>query len=301
MGGRHRAPKRKSAPATLPALAVLGVVMILLALIGFATIQLRGPKQPSSLPVADPTLGGSDGIPARLEVSQTVDVDDNTVTITQTNSLTSGGPVELKPRTVPPPAALIPVATKVVQQTGVSSPFTDAIRLTAGSSVVVQSRLRLASCPDLIPTRWPSPTIVTPGGWTRVVVAAESPLRTARALCPGERISATPLDALRARLDPDRRLTLRLTWRGKQPLTVSAIGSASGVAAVALSRNCQGRCAARLAPNSSSAIPLEPVEACPSGGRSAVLTLLVTLARRDRLARLDVPRLGRAVCSHRSG
>lgn len=293
--GRHRAPKRAS---RLPLLAVVSVVGVVLIAGGIAVMALQDPDQGS--PIAVNSKAATPAAPAtsRLEVRRVVEVRGNKVTVRQTTSLVSGDTVVVVPATASLPAGLKAARALVVDQTGTNTSFKTPIELTLGNELTVDGHYELSDCPDVLPTRWPSPTSVVPGNWQRTLVWSQSPQRTARGVCPDEKSRAERIEGLDAKVVPGQAVAVRVRWQGPGQLTLHSIGSASGVAATTPFRQCKGACAARLPSRSTSALAFQPLEPCPVGTRSNVLTLVVSPpSEKVRVARLVVPGLHRQVCS----
>ena len=90
---------------------------------------------------------------------------------------------------------------------------------------------------------------------------------------------------------------LRLQWLGNTPVTVSVIGSASGVAAIGGGGRCPGGCVAVLKPDSSVRVRLRPLEKCPVGGKTNWLTVGLVVGKSPmRTAGLNIASLGQRVC-----
>jgi hypothetical protein len=185
----------------------------------------------------------------------------------------------------------------VVEEDGTNEPFTDPVTLVAGRTLTIEGRYRLTQCPDLLPTEWPSPVAVVPGNWSRVFTRVEEPQRTARALCPSAPSRAGALRDIRVTLAQGTKPTVRLRWQGKAPLKVAAVGSASGVATVGTARGCRNECVVLLRPRTGAPVRLRPLEACPVGGQSNLLTLRVTVGNgAPRTVGVQVRELGRQIC-----
>jgi hypothetical protein len=178
---------------------------------------------------------------------------------------------------------------------GRNTDFDHAVEIANGGSLTVRGTYRLTKCPDILPTTWPSP-VKYPDA-TRKYIRVDEPLSTASALCPRQRSRATTPKSLHATVVSVRPAVVRLSWRGDSTLTVDAVGSASGVAALAPKRQCNSSCVARLRPGRSAQMQLEPVDPCPPATHNDLLTLIVSHQHGGHLTvAAKAPRLHKAVC-----
>jgi hypothetical protein len=204
-----------------------------------------------------------------------VTVDGPTITVEEVSTVLDGTSVRAVPAESVP-LGLELVETSVVTPDGRSTDFDAPITLDPSGSLTVRSRYRLTDCPDVLPTQWPSPAEFP--GATRTYLRLDGPLHTAYALCPDSAGRASRVDGLTGTLVPGAAARVRLSWSGGDTLSVQAIGSASGVAALVPepSPGCDASCVALLSPRSSVTIWLQPVDPCPPATTSDRLTLLVS-------------------------
>jgi hypothetical protein len=90
---------------------------------------------------------------------------------------------------------------------------------------------------------------------------------------------------------------VRLRWLGTQTLTIKAIGSASGVAALVPNPDCDASCVASVASGGSSEIQLEPVDPCPPATDDNRLILVVQISGSVSTVAVKVAGLADAICS----
>lgn len=256
---------------------------MLLVIIGLGVFFLWPDKSPtvtapSSPPSSQPTLDGtpspSESAPT-VESSRDVTVDGRTITVEEVSTVLDGASV----RAVPAgsvPLGLELVDTSVVTPDGRTTDFEAAVTLDSSGSLTIRNRYRLTDCPDAIPTQWPSPAEFPDA--TRTYLRLDGPLHTAYALCPDVRGKAKPFPGLTGALVSTSPVRVRLSWSGSDALSVSSVGSASGVAAVVPepAPACAASCVLVLDPRSSAILTLEPVDPCPPATTSDRLTLLVT-------------------------
>ena len=236
--------------------------------------------------------------PATLEATRIVDVDGSVVTVRETTRVTAGGPVIVAPSHRKLAVGLSARRAVVAGEDGSTEPFVDRTPIAPGRSITIVGTYKLSNCPDLLPTQWPSPVVVVPGRWSRTYIRNEAPVRTAQAICKSAKSSAKNLAAIQGAMTKHRKPTVRLTWRGSKSLTVQAIGSASGVAAIGHGRRCAGDCVAATKRRSNFRLSLRPLERCAIGGKSNQLTLRVSVGNsRPRTISLNVRELGRTVCT----
>jgi len=280
---------------------VVGVVLVLALASAGIVYLLSDDENPEAQP--DPPASRLDVSlkpatkPATLEATRVVNVDGGVVTVRETTRVAAGGPIIVAPSHRKPVVGLSARRAVIAGEDGSTEPFTDPTPIAPGRSITIVGKYRLANCPDLLPTRWPSPVVVVPGRWSRTYIRNEAPLRTAQAICKSAKSSAKNLSVIRGAMTNHRNPTLRLTWRGSKTLTVQAIGSASGVATMGHGPRCANGCVATAKPRSTFRLSLRPLERCAIGGKSNQLTLRVSVGNnRSRTISLDVPELGRTVC-----
>ena len=202
-------------------------------------------------------------------------VSGQTITVEEVSTVLDGDSVRAVPAESVP-LGLELIDTSVVTPDGRTTDFDAAVTLDASGSLTVRNRYRLTDCPDVLPTQWPSPAEFP--GATRTYLRLDGPLHTAYALCPATQGRAESVSGLTGTLVPGRSSRVRLSWSGGDTLSVEAIGSASGVAALVPEpgSGCDTSCVALLNPRSSVTIGLQPVDPCPPATTSDRLTLLVT-------------------------
>jgi hypothetical protein len=292
--GRHRAPK----PAR-HGLAI-GLILVLVAVLGLggAVVWMMLPDVASPVPVTTdlPTQTSPSNRTANLSSSRIVRLKGQRVTVEETIAARDGD-VTIAPAVAKPAAGLRRESVVVSAANGKNRNFAEPTSLVAGGSITVTGRYRLTDCPDVLPTRWPIPTTVVPGDWSRTLVFSESPQRTAGSLCPEARTNAKRLPGLSGALRPGDRPVVRLTWRGSGPLTVRTVGSASGVAVLARAGKCGGDCLARIPRGRKAQLRIQALEPCPVGGKSNLMTLIVDRRGATRVAEVKVSNLGKRLCS----
>ena len=251
----------------------------------------------SDSPNADPsaTTGASDDPGALTTVTTTrvVSVAGDMVTVEERSEV-SGGTTEATPVTATP-LGLALVSVTTVGGDGRTQAFDEPVALSPAGSLTVRSRYRVTDCPALLPPAWPTPVDFADS--TRAYVRVDEPLHTARALCPGQDSSARPLDGLSGALVPDDSdagvPAVRLRWEGSGSMRVTAVGSASGVAALPVELGCGGGCVAELAPGGSATLTLQPIDPCPPATDDDTLTLQ---REGGDVVTVTVKGLHRAVC-----
>jgi hypothetical protein len=258
---------------------------------------------PASSPVASdptPTLTNRTPTPTVAEVAATVEssrevsVNGSTVTIEELSELVEGESALAEPARGTP-LGLRLVDTAVITPDGRAKMFDAPITLTASGSLTVRNRYRLTGCPDILPSQWPSPAEFP--GATRTYLRLDGPLHTAFALCPRAESKAKKLPQLTGVVVDGSGVAVRLSWRGPDDLTIRAIGSASGVAALATDPQCDRSCIATIAGGGSALVQLQPVDPCPPATRDDSLTLVVgASAQQVSVVIVRVPALHRAVC-----
>jgi hypothetical protein len=229
-----------------------------------------------------------------VESTRDVRVDGRTVTVEEVSNVVGGDAAIAEP-TRAGAVGLRFVGSSVVTPDGRSRRFEAPITLQASGELTVRSRYRLTHCPDLLPSQWPSAAEFPDS--TRSFLRVDGPLHTAYALCPNAQTEARPRPGLTGALAGGQGSTVRLTWQGANSLTIRAIGSASGVAALVPDPRCAGACVAQIPPRSAEEIQLQPVDPCPPATRNDTLTLLVTGGGgRSSVVRVGVPGLHREIC-----
>ncbi len=298
VNGRHRAPATaaRKTPWALATVAALLVGVVLAAAVTWWATRSpdTGGGTAERTPQPSTATATTSAAPTAIESTRDVRVDGTTVTIEEVSNVVEGDSAVAEP-TGDAALGLTFVRASVVTPDGRSRAFESPITLSAGGVLTVLSRYRLTHCPDLLPSQWPSSTAFQ--GATRSFLRIDGPLHTAYALCPRATSSARPLAGLGGTLADGSPTSVRLTWRGSAPLTVRAIGSASGVAALAPTPSCDGACIAEIPARSSGQVQLQPVDPCPPATRSDMLTLVVgDRAGRGLLVGLRIPGLHRQIC-----
>ena len=296
--GRHRAPK----PARhVPLIGTILVLIAVLALGGTGVWLFLQPDEPAAAPTAPATQTTTASRAAKLTASRVVELKGRRVTVEETIAARDGD-VTIAPSTAKPAPGLRRESVRLSGGDGTDQPFTEPTSLVAGGSITITGRYQLTRCPDVLPTRWPTPSTVVPGDWSRTVVRSESPQRTVRALCPKSRSTAQRLSGLTGSLRPGKQPVVRLRWRGPGQLTVRAVGSASGVATLGRGRRCAGGCLIRLPRGQRALLRLQALEPCPVGARSNRLTLVVNRpGGGTRVVEVTVTGLGKSLCSSAAG
>jgi hypothetical protein len=229
-----------------------------------------------------------------VESTRDVRIEGTTVTVEEVSNVVEGEAAVAEP-TRDAALGLAFVRSVVVTPDGRSRAFESPITLRASGQLTVQTRYRLTDCPDLLPSQWP-PSTVFPDA-TRSYLRIDGPLHTSSALCPRADSKARALPQLTGRLADGSGSQVRLTWQGNTTLTIRAIGSASGVAALAPTPSCDGACVAEIPARSAEQIQLQPVDPCPPATDSDALTLLVAdRGGQGSVVRIRVPGLHRQIC-----
>jgi hypothetical protein len=297
--GRHRSPV-PTQPWWRSRLLV--VVVALLAVGITATAISQWPKdsspsdtatspQPSTIDGATPSPSES---AATVETTSAVTVNGNTVTVEEVSTVLDGGTVRAVPAALTP-LGLQLIDTSVIGPDGRSKEFDAPVTISASGTLTVRNRYRLTECPDLIPAQWPAPADFP--GATRSYLRLDGPLHTASAICPEAEPSAAPLPALSGSVIQSNAARVRLRWLGTQTLTIKAIGSASGVAALVPNPDCDASCVASVASGGSSEIQLEPVDPCPPATEDERLTLVVDINGSLSTVAVKIAGLADAICS----
>lgn len=227
-----------------------------------------------------------------VETRRDITLDGRTVTVEEVSTVTDGDAVRAAPAGGTP-LGLELIDAAVVTPDGRAAPFNSAITVTASGSLTVRSRYRLIECPDILPAQWPSPVDFPTA--TRTVVELDGPLLTAYAICPDDKGRAANLPGLSGVMLNVTQV--RLSWSGAKPLTITAIGSASGVAALDPVPDCAASCIATIAQGGSADVHIEPVDPCPPATTSDRLTLVTTVdGNQATVVALEVPGLHRSIC-----
>jgi hypothetical protein len=284
--GRHRAAAaagRRSTATSVLAIALIAVVVAGIVVL-FAT---RTPDPPP--PATDtgdanlPTTSAPDAAGA-VETIRTTTVDrSDVVTVVEVSRVVSDAGVVARPLRAAPTGLQL-VELRVTGQDGRSTPFTDPVDVGASGSLTVTARYRLVDCPDVLPALWPSPTAFPNA--LQTYVRLDQPLHTAAALCPEKRFRSSTSSGIKGELLDGPAVRVQLSWNGGDTLSVSGIGSASGVAAVIVDRAAEcgsdPSCLAGLdavteaGKTSTSVFSFKPADPCPPGTDSDRLVLLVT-------------------------
>ena len=222
-------------------------------------------------------------------------VEGDTVTVDEVSDLVDGDTAIAHPTDVAP-LGLRLVDSAVVTSDGRTEAFDTPITLTASGSLTVRNRYRLTDCPDVLPAQWPSTTDFPDA--TRTYLRLDEPLHTAYALCPGAPSGARPLPQLSGLLVGGDGVLVRLRWQGTGDLTIQAVGSASGVAALAIDSPCGASCVATLTSGGSAVVQIQPADPCPPATTDDNLTLTVAAPDEPALiVSVLVPALHVAVCN----
>ncbi len=277
-------------------IAVAAVLALALASIG-ANYLLSDDDSVNAEPDTTASTPDVTAKPATLEATRNVSVHGAVVTVRETTHVVSGGPIVVTPSSRKLALGLSPQKTAVAGEDGSIQPFKGPTPVATGRSITIVGTYRLTDCPDLLPSHWPSPVAVVPGRWSRTYIRNEAPVRTAQAICKSAKSSTKNLSDLRGVMTKARKPTLRLTWRDSKPLTVLAIGSASGVAAIGSGPGCADDCVATTKPRSTFRMSLRPLERCAIGRRSNQLTLRVSVGNDGpKTVGINVSQLGQTMC-----
>jgi hypothetical protein len=249
--------------------------------------------EPSPAPSGtEPSGSESPAAGADVTTTRSVTVAGEVVTVTERSTVAGGRAVAAASRQTPPGLRLVSIST-VTKDDGVIT-LVDRVAVTSSEPLTIRGRYRLTSCPDLLPAAWPSPVDFVAG--TQTYERVQEPLHTAYALCPDADSRARPLPGLTATVTDEAAIgvpQVRLRWQGAQALTIAAIGSVSGVAALPVELDCGGDCVAALSPGASATVLLQPVDPCPPRTDNDTLTLLLD---GGSVVRVDVAGLHREVC-----
>ncbi|MCZ3387162.1 MAG: hypothetical protein LH630_09410 [Actinomycetia bacterium] len=298
--GRHRAsaPPRRSRRRPL---LVIGLLVLIVGIGADAVLLWPDDTSPPDASISSrPSISTSDSAPspsaatAIVGSTRGVTVDGDTVTIEEVSTVVDGAAVRAIPTDLIP-LGLQLIDASIVTPDGRTKSFDSPITIDASGSLTVRSRYRLTECPDIVPTLWPSPADFP--GATRSYLRLDGPLHTASAICPRMNSAAERLSGLSGTAIDGSPALVRLTWGGPQPLTIKAIGAASGVAAIVANPDCDASCVATLPPGGTAELQLQPVDPCPPATDSNRLTLVVMRDDASSTIALDVSGLADAVCS----
>lgn len=314
--GRHRrAPVRQRLPLTV---ATVGAVVLVAATVTVTTAVTgnhadRPPATAGDVTTTSPGSATANGAPADLAATRDVAVRRDVVTVVETVTVMGGEGVVVAPATGSGEPALDLIRVQLLAEDGTQAPLADPVSLGAGRSITVQGSYRLRSCPDLLPSAWPSPVSIRGSAWSRSYTRTSEPLRTGPTLCPGRQSQADVLAGLSARIGDGEAggrppsVRVRLRWQGPGRLAVDGVGALSDLAALpVVVRGGPGHCPDQGCIGTPGpaglALDVQPVEACPNQApRPDRLTLLVRVAGgQPRLVVVEVPGLGhwlgRTVC-----
>lgn len=277
---------------------VLGVLLAgaLLVGIGVITAQLW----PNASAPGNQSEPSGDATPTPTEVAATVQssskvtIEGGTVVVEEVSTVVDGDRARAIPAQTTP-LGLQLIDSSVVTPDGRTFTFDSPLALEASGSLTLRSRYRLTECPDILPTQWPSPAEFPDA--TRSYVRLDGPLHTAYAICPGTKPAAQKLPGLLGTAVGGSPTRVRLSWAGSPSITVTAIGAASGVAAVVANPVCDASCVATLPPGGSAVLQLQPVDPCPPATDSTRLTLVVEGDDGSSTIAVDVDGLANAICS----
>lgn len=297
--GRHRAPapERSKFPWVVTVTVVGGTILA----IGGVTLLWPDAAPPQGQANPAPTLTSAGPTPSQTEAATTVEssrdvsIDGTTVTVDEVSDLVDGASAVAVP-TQGAPLGLRLIDSAVISADGRKAAFDAPITLTASGSLAVRNRYRLTHCPDILPVQWPSPTEFPDS--TRTYPRIDAPLHTAFALCPKAASRAKQLPQLSGVSVESVTPTVRLTWKGTDELTIRAIGSASGVAALATDPQCDPGCMTRIAGNGSALLQFQAVDPCPPAATNDSLVLVLTAPGGTiSLVSVRVSDLHRTVCA----
>jgi hypothetical protein len=253
---------------------------------------------------ASPSSEPSDSA-AVVESQRRVTVDGAIVTIEETSTVVAGARVKATPADAAP-LGLRLLSTTIQSPDGRASTFDTPVELRSTGSLTTRGRYRLTDCPDVLPAVWPSPTHFP--GATQTYSRLEEPLHTAYAICPNARPRAKPLDGISGELVAGDDIRIKLTFGGGgDTLSVSAIGSASTVAAIAVESSsmcgADPSCVALMTTDGASeqtgtaTFTMQPVDPCPPETTSDTLVLLVSGGSfPPEPAAIEVDGLHRVIC-----
>jgi hypothetical protein len=225
-----------------------------------------------------------------VESQRVVTVAGNRVTVEETSRVVQGHTAHAIPATTAPTGLKL-VALAIATADGRRVAFDSPTALDAAGSLTVRGTYRLTNCPDLLPVQWPSPSEFPDA--TRTYPRLDEPLHTVYAICPDAKSRASALDGLTGTVIPGPVPTVRLAWDGAAPLTISTIGSASGIAVIAVEPGCHGGCAAEIPAGGSATVALQPIDPCPPATDSAAMTLVID---GRPMTSVVIPRLSAVIC-----
>jgi hypothetical protein len=225
-----------------------------------------------------------------VDTQRTVTIRGDRVIVEETSTVVGGAATRAVPTSVAT-SGLRALSASVLTADGRSRPFDNTVTLSAAGSLTIRARYRLTDCPDLLPVQWPTPSSFPDA--TRTFSRLDEPLHTAYALCSTAKSRARPLDGLTGTVVAGPVPTVRLAWNGDAPLTISTIGSASGVAVIAVEPGCDGGCVAEIPASGYATLPLQPIDPCPPATDDDIMTLAI---ERHAMTSVRVFGLAAAVC-----
>ena len=261
-------------------------------------------------PIGSPSTASTAPSASLIETERVVTVDGAVVTVEETSRVMDGATSRAVPPTSAPPGLRL-VDARVVTATGRVTAFNSPVTLQRSGSLTVSARYRLTDCPDVLPAVWPSPTQFP--GASQSYSRLDQPLHTAYAICPKEPYRSSRTSGIAGELLPGEAgelgefVRIRLSWDGGDTLSVSGIGSASGVAAIpvqgAAACGSDSSCLAILdavldaGQTSTATFTMQPVDPCPPQTTDDRLVLLVAGGSLPpEPTTIAVPGLHRAVC-----
>ena len=278
--------------AVLAAILAAGTIAAAIWLGTSSSTDTAAPVEPPSTPSSASRSPGESA--ASVESTRTVTVDRDTITVEEVSSVVDGAAARAVPAELTP-LGLQLIDSSVISADGRSKPFDAPVTISASGSLTVRNNYRLTECPDVIPTQWPSPADFP--GASRTYLRLDEPLHTAYAICPDSKSEAAQLPGLTGVVIEAAAARVRLAWRGDQTMTIKAIGSASGVAALVPKPECDASCVASIPPGGSTETQLAPVDPCPPATDSDLLTLVVQVNGTTSTVAIDVAGLSKAICS----
>lgn len=220
---------------------------------------------------------------AVVESQRRVTVNGSIVTVEETSTVVEGDSAKAVPADAAPLGLRLLGAT-IQTPDGRASTFDAPVELRSSGSLTTRGRYRLTNCPDVLPAVWPSPTEFPSA--TQTYSRLEEPLHTAYAICADASSRAKPLDGVSGELVAGDDVSITLTFGGGETLSVSAIGSASTVAAIAVESSSlcgsDPSCVAILSTDGASdqtgtaTFTMQPVDPCPPETDSDTIVLLVS-------------------------
>jgi hypothetical protein len=290
--GRHRAtPPAGGRSRGVQVAGVVAIVVVGTLLIGTLAWWLSA-RDPDSDTLADADSPGSspsmtDIVPSAstssVESERIVTVEGAIVTVEETSRVVDGSRARATPPTEAPTGLRL-IDAGVVSADGRATAFDSPVSLQRSGSLTVRAEYRLTDCPDVLPAVWPSPTQFPDA--TQTYTRLDQPLHTSYAICPKDRFQSSRSSGITGELVPGELVRIQLSWQGGDTLSVSGVGSASGVAAVVVENGpgcgSVASCVAILeAVNESNetrtaSFSMQPVDPCPPQTDSDRLVLLVT-------------------------